>query len=146
LIHGGFVFNLHKLLNFQKVISITSGMRTESSNRGGVNAVSLSSSLIDVGLDVEVLTDLHLVGGVKFFKVSGNEIQSGRNGLNQIITFGPGVNFNQTQSIIASGLRYDYGTGGYFSMHYHIVNFEDKLLPNTKYNLNQWFFVFGLKF
>jgi hypothetical protein len=144
LIRGGFVFNIHKLLNIEKVIAINAGGRTESSVRGGTNAVKLNSALIDLGIDVEVIKDLHLLGGTKLFTVKGNEYTSIRNNLNQIQNW-TGVNFNQQQNTIATGLRYDYGTGGYFSMHYHLVNYKD-LNSSSTYKLNQVFFVFGMKF
>ena len=146
LIRGGFVFNLNQVIKFEKLIAINAGGRMESSTRAGTNPVDLSSTLIDLGLDVEVFKDLHLLGGAKLFNVKGTEVQTGRDELNQIVTFGPGVIFNQTHNIIAAGLRYDYDKVGYFSMHYNKVDFEDKLTPRTNFNLNQWFFVFGLKF
>jgi hypothetical protein len=146
LIRSGATLNIHKLINFEKVIAINGGYRAESSKRGGVDPVHLTSGLIDLGLDVEVLKSLHLLGGMKMFKVSGNEIQSGRNQLNQIYTYSSGVYFNQTQNIIATGLRYDYDKAGYFSVHYNIVKYDDKLTTTNTYNLNQLFFVFGLRF
>ncbi|MCX6180784.1 MAG: hypothetical protein NT150_02495 [Bacteroidetes bacterium] len=143
LIRGGFTFNLHKLLQLEKVIAINGGIRTESSTRGSSN---LASTLIDAGLDVEVMKSLHLLGGVKLFSVKGNETQSGRNELNQIVTFSP-LHFNQTQNIIAAGVRYNYDKAGcFFSMHYHIVNYNDADIAKNKYTMNQLFFVFGLKF
>jgi hypothetical protein len=145
LIRGGFVFNLNKLFEFEKVIAINSGIRMESSKRGGINKVDLSSRLIDLGLDVEVIKDLHLLGGVKMFTVEGSEIQNGRDGLNQVVTFTP-VSYNQNHTIYAAGIRYDYDKAGYFSMHYHMVDYNDDNTPLNKFNLNQWFFVFGLKF
>ncbi len=145
-INGGFVFNLNKLFEFEKLIAINAGIRTESAVRGGTNAINLANSLIDVGLDVEVIKSLHLLGGAKLFQAKGNEVQTGRDGLNQVVSYGPGTKYNQTQKIIVTGLHYDYDAVGYFSMHYHIVNFEDKEIPANKYNLNQWFFVFGFKF
>ncbi|HWZ22436.1 MAG TPA: hypothetical protein VNW06_07255 [Cytophagaceae bacterium] len=146
LIRGGGVFNLSKLLEYEKLIAINFGVKTESSVRGGSNPVNLASSLIDLGLDVEVLNSLHLLGGAKFFNVKGNEIQTQRDAFNQISGYGTGVQFNQTQNIIATGVRYDYDKTGYFSIHYHIVKLNDKLTPSGTYNLNQLFFVFGLKF
>lgn len=145
LIQGGFVFNLNKVLNFEKLIAINAGLRTESSKRGGTNSIDLSSSLIDVGLDVEVIKDLHVLGGAKLFNVKGNEVQASRNQLNQIEKFTP-QEFNQSQTIIAAGLRYDYGQGCYFSAHYHDVSFNDKQTDRNTYKMNQLFFVFGLKF
>jgi hypothetical protein len=147
---GGFVFNLNKLMKFEKTIAINVGFKSESSNRSGTNPVNLSNRLIDVGLDLEVLKSLHLLGGVKLFSVNGNEVTSGRNQVNQISAFTP-VTFDQKQNIIATGLRYDYDKAGYFSMHYHMVkvdqvNFDKHPNTNTNYSLNQLFFVFGLKF
>ncbi|HEY8402922.1 MAG TPA: hypothetical protein VIK89_16770 [Cytophagaceae bacterium] len=146
LIRGGFVFNVNQLIGFEKLIAVNAGIRNESSKRGGTNSLNLSSSLIDLGLDVEVIKDLHLLGGAKFFKVNGMEIQTGRDEVNQIVSYGTGTKFNQQQNIIAAGLRYDYDKAGYFSMHYHIVDFKDKDTALQSYDFNQWFFVFGLKF
>ena len=145
LIQGGFVFNLNKVLNFEKLIAINGGVRTESSKRGGTNVINLSSSLIDAGLDVEVIKDLHLLGGVKIFNVQGAEVQASRNQMNQIITYSS-QQFSQAQTILAAGMRYDYGQGCYFSMHYHNVDFNDKQTNSNTYKMNQLFFVFGLKF
>jgi hypothetical protein len=145
LIRSGFVFNLNKLIDFEKLIAINAGLRTESSNRSGTNPVKLASTTIDLGLDIEVLKSLHVLGGAKLFAVNGNEVQTGRDQFNQIIMFAP-VNFNQTQKILTAGLRYDYDKAAYFSMQYHAVKFNDKSSATNQFNLNQWFFVFGLKF
>ncbi|HSZ72543.1 MAG TPA: hypothetical protein VK750_07680 [Cytophagaceae bacterium] len=146
LIKGGLKFNIHKLLNLKKAIAVNGGIRTESSNRGGINPVSLSSTTYDVGVDIEVIENLHLLGGGKFFSVSGNEIQSVRNSLNQITTYGPTLNFNQKQQVLSVGMRYDLSTGCYFSMNYNKINYNDELNSKNTYNWDQWFFVFGLKF
>jgi hypothetical protein len=146
LIRSGFRFNVNKLMGYEKVIAVNAGLRTESSSRTGTNPVSLASTLIDLGFDVEFLKSLHLLGGFKMFAVKGSEVQTGRNELNQIILFSPGTNFNQRHHVIATGLRYDYDKNCYFSMHYHMLAFDDNETSNNNFNLNQWFFVFGLKF
>ena len=110
------------------------------------NPLSLSSSLIDLGFDVELLKSLHMLGGAKLFTVKGNEIQTERNELNQIVNYSASTNFNQLQNTIATGMRYDYDASGYFSVHYHVVDYNDKATPINNYKLNQLFFVFGLKF
>ena len=145
LIQGGLVFNVNKLFNFEKMIAINGGIRTESSKRGGINTIDLSSSLIDLGLDIEVIKDLHVIGGAKLFNVKGNEVQASRDQWNQITNFAP-AQFNQSQTILAAGLRYDYGQGCYFSAHYHNVDFKDTQTALNTYKMNQLFFAFGLKF
>ena len=146
MIRGGLAFNVNKLISFEKLIAINAGIRTEKSDRKGSNPLGLSSSLIDLGLDIEVLKDLHLLGGAKLFNVKGTEVQAGRDALNQIVAYGPELNFNQTQQTLAAGIRYDYEKVGYFSMHYHVTEYQDKNVPSSKYKLPQLFFVFGLKF
>ncbi|MFN3406041.1 MAG: hypothetical protein ACK40G_18245 [Cytophagaceae bacterium] len=146
MIRGGMVFNVNKLLKMEKKIALHAGYRAESSRRDGTNPVNLSNSLMDLGMSVEVVKNLQLLGGVKLFNVKGEEIQNGRDELNQIVSFGPAANFNESQNIIAAGLRYDYDKSGYFSMHYHLVDFKNGLVPNQNMNMNQMFFVFGLKF
>jgi hypothetical protein len=145
-IQGGFVFNVNKLIDWEKLIAVNAGIRTESSTRGGTNKVSLSSNMIDLGLDIEVLKALHVLGGAKMFAVKGTEVEAGRDELNQIVTFGA-LSTDVTQNSIAAGLRYDYDQAGYFSMQYHMIDYEDKTSAiNNKFKLNQLFFVFGVKF
>jgi hypothetical protein len=145
LIQGGFVLNLNKLFSYEKVIAINGGLRTESSKRGGINQINLASSLVDLGLDVEIIKDLHVLGGAKIFHVQGNEVQSTRDAWNQINSYTP-VTFNQSQTILAAGLRYDFGYGCSFTTQYQSINYSDALTNRVSYKMNQLFFVFGLKF
>lgn len=144
-IRGGLVLNVNKLIGFEKLIAISGGVRTEQSSRVGTNPVEVNTSLLDLGLDVEVLKDLHLLGGTKFFTAKGYEVIAVRDELNQIAGF-LSTTLNETQNIIAAGVRYDYDKAGYFSMHYHTADFIDSASGAYKYKMNQLFFVFGLKF
>jgi hypothetical protein len=144
-IRGGFTFNLNKLIGFEKLIALNAGIRSEKSSRGGTNVVKLQNSVLDLGVDVEVLKDLHLLGGTKFMTSKGYEVLAWRNELNQITSYSP-ITLNGEQNIHAAGVRYDYDKVGYFSMQYHNVEFSDKTGTGYKFTMNQLFFVFGLKF
>lgn len=144
-LQGGAIVNVHEMLGFKKMIMVTAGVQLENSSREGTNAIDLGSSLIDVGLDVEVVKNLHLLGGAKLFSVNGTELQTGRDELNQIVAFSP-VNFDESQSTLAVGLRYDYDKKAYFSMQGNFVNYDDENSATSQFDLNQLFMVFGLKF
>lgn len=144
-LQGGAIVNVHEMLGFKKMIMLTAGVQLENSSREGTNAIDLGSSLIDVGVDLEVVKNLHLLGGAKLFSVKGTELQTGRDELNQIVAFSP-VNFDESQSTLAVGLRYDYDKKAYFSMQGNFVNYEDGNSATSQFDLNQLFMVFGLKF
>ena len=144
-LQGGFVFNINKLVGFEKTIALTSGIRLENSTRGGTNPINLSSSLIDLGLDVEVFKKLHLLTGVKMFAVKGTEVQTGRDEVNQIISFAP-TTFDETQNVYAVGLTYDFDKKAYFSLQSNWVNYEEANVEKSAFDLNQLFIVYGMKF
>lgn len=144
-LQGGFVLNINQLIGFEKTIALTSGIRLENSTRDGATPINLSSSLIDAGLDVEVFKKLHLLTGVKMFKVKGTEAQTGRDELNQIVSF-TAVDFDETQNVCALGLTYDFDKKAYFSLQSNWVNYNEANIENSQFDLNQLFMVYGLKF
>ena len=144
-IRGGFSFNLNKLIGFEKLIAINAGIRTEQSSRSGTNVVKMNNQVLDLGLDIEVLKDLHLLGGMKTQSAKGYEVYALRDELNQITAYVP-VTGDFGQNILAGGIRYDYDKAGYFCMQYQTIEYVNKLTSGYKFNMNQLFFVFGLKF
>lgn len=145
LLTGGLQLNIHKLLDFEKQIILHGGVRMESSTREGANPIDLSSTLIDAGIDAEVFSKFHLLGGVKLFTVSGSEFQTGRDELNQIVSF-TSSNFDESQSVLAFGFKYDYDKKAYFSVQGTLIDYRDVNDNTIDYDFNQFFCVFGLKF
>ncbi|MCX6180604.1 MAG: hypothetical protein NT150_01575 [Bacteroidetes bacterium] len=144
---GGFKFNLHKLLNLEKVITINGGVNFEHTSRTGTqNTIDLTSNTIDGGFVVEVFKSLDVLGGVKFFNATGNEFYSKRDAFNVINTATVTAwNFNYNQSVIAGGLRLRHSKNAFTTLQYNMVNINDKQNA-TKYAVSQLFINYTLIF
>lgn len=147
-VKGGTMFNLHKLLRFEKDIIFTVGARYEQTKRDGSAPVDLKSTLIDLGLTVEVVKHLDILGGIKTINAKGNEFIYTRNIYNQISSANPFTNFNlnQNQFLYSFGARYRFSKNTYFTVNgvSQSVKFEDA--SNRNYKINQIFFNYTMVF
>ena len=147
---GGAMVNVHKLLRFEKDIIFTFGTRYEQTKRNGdsTTSVDLKSTLIDLGLTVEVVKNLDILGGIKTINAKGNEFLYTRNAFNQIEQSNPFTNFNlnQNQFLYSFGARYRFSKNTYFTVNgvSQNVKFEDKYYRN--YKINQIFFNYTMIF
>ncbi|WP_238379357.1 CHU_1277 family cellulose-binding protein [Cytophaga hutchinsonii] len=145
---GGAMVNIHKLLRFEKNIIFTAGARYEKTTRGGVSPVDLQSTLIDLGLTVEVVKNLDLIGGIKTITAKGNEYIYVRNDFNQIRTDNPFSNYklDQSQFLSTFGARYRFSKNTYFTVNgvTQSVKFDDASYNN--YKINQIFFNYTMIF
>jgi hypothetical protein len=153
---GGFTFNVHKLLRYEKLIILTFGDRLEHTTRSGTDKIDLKSNLIDLGLTVEVVKQLDLIGGLKMINATGNEylINNNRNQFNQITYFtgsnsaalNGSMNLGQTQMMYMYGARYRFSKNTYFTINgvSQYVTFANKAYRN--YNIQQIFFNYTMIF
>jgi hypothetical protein len=147
-VKGGAMFNIHKLLRFEKDIIFTVGARYEKTTRAGAAPVDLKSTLIDLGLTVEVVKHLDILGGIKTINAKGNEFIYTRNVYNQIDKSNPFTNFdlNQNQFLYSFGARYRFSKNTYFTVNgvSQSVKFKDE--SNRNYKINQIFFNYTMVF
>ncbi len=144
-IRGGAMLNLHKLLRFEKAIVISGGIRTEKTTRGGVNDITFNSSIIDAGLTVEVVKQLDLIGGYKYLTAKGNEFIAMRDQYNMITSFNSFNDMNESQGLLAYGIRYRFSKNTYFTG--QGISSVNKFSPsNTNYNISQLFLNYTMIF
>lgn len=149
---GGKLY-IDKLIGLEKQLSVQVGFRKESTTRD-VLAVDLSSTLIDFGIDFEVMRSFHVLAGMKKLTASGVEYFLVRNEFNQVTneTFPTNVEYDQSEDILAFGIKYDFSKYASFSMQAQLVNFrndKDSLAALTgasEYDLNQIYFNYTVKF
>jgi len=145
---GGAMVNIHKLLRYEKDIIFTVGARYEQTKRDGAAPVDLTSTLIDLGLTLEVVKNLDVIGGIKTINAKGNEFIYSRNAFNQIEKTNPYSNFNlnQNQLLYSFGARYRFSKNTYFTVNgvSQNVKFEDS--SNQNYKINQIFFNYTMIF
>jgi len=144
-VKGGFMFNAHKLLRFEKSLVLTMGGRYESTQRSGSTPISLQSTLIDLGLTVEIVKQLDLVGGLKTISAKGNEYINSRNQYNEIVSIN-NFNLNQSQLMYSYGVRYRFSKNTYFTVNgiTQQVKFQDTAYRN--YKISQIFFNYTMVF
>jgi hypothetical protein len=147
-VKGGAMFNLHKLLRFEKAIILTAGARYEQTKRSGLAPVNLTSVLIDLGLTVEVVKGLDLLGGIKTINAKGNECVYYRDALNQIDISKSfmNLNLNQNQFLYSFGARYRFSKNTYFTVNGVSQNVKFVDASNRNYTINQIFFNYTMVF
>ncbi len=149
VIQAGAVVNVNRFLGWRKQISLQGSYASESTSRSALK-VDLKSNMIDAGLDVEFLTRLHLLAGIKMFGATGSEWIQKRNQFN-IYEEGADietVTYDQKQSVTAAGLKYNFSNRAFFVAQLQMLSFEDKSVANVdnKYDLTQLYFNYTLNF
>jgi hypothetical protein len=126
---GGFILNIHKLIKWERRVSLNFGMRRENTKRDP--DIRLKSNLWDAGLSLEICRNFDLLFGYKLLKANGNET---------------GISFNHYKDkIIASGLRYRFTSNIFFTAQGHWVRHVNKTRSDD-YKINQLFLNFTMVF
>jgi hypothetical protein len=145
-IKAGASLNAHKLLQFEKHVILTLGFRSEQVKRDGKNTVDLSSSLIDAGLDFEVVEKLDLLFGYKMLAAKGNEFVYARNAYNQTVGAPSNYTVNMSQALISYGARYRFSKNTYFTINGVNQTYKDKDNSNLNFKIDQVFFNYTMVF
>ncbi len=150
VLKAGADFHIHKFINWKKRLIVTTGFRYENTKRAGdsLESVNLNSNLIDLGLEVEVLSKLDVLLGTKLLTASGNEFIAIRNQFNDVINFSNAntANININQSLIAAGLRYRFSANTYLTVQDHLFAYKDANNDLRNYSFNQFLIMFNMSF
>ncbi|MFN3403056.1 MAG: hypothetical protein ACK40G_03105 [Cytophagaceae bacterium] len=145
-IRGGTVLNAGKLLMWEKLLSVNAGFRLENTNRGGVNPIDFKSTLVDAGLNLEIIKNLDIMAGYKYFSAKGNEFILGRDAYNSLTGAPIPVDFDLNESILAGGIRYRFSRNTFFTGQYNMVARNFKNFVDNNYNINQVFLNYTMVF
>lgn len=144
LVKAGAALKLHQLLKLKKMFLITGGFSQENTKRSGNAPITLLSRQIDAGLSKETITNLDILGGYKYISANGNEYLSNRdsdnNSIQQAFTA-----INLRQSTWSAGLRYRFGTTSFLMLTGNWIQ-NNQGNANKRYNINQYFISYILKF
>jgi hypothetical protein len=154
VLKAGADFHIHKFINWKKKIILTTGVRYEKTTRGADSAaigkVDLTSTLIDLGLEIEVVNRLDVLIGAKLLAASGNEYLATRNKYNDINNFSTltaiSTTFNNNQSLLAAGLKYRFSANTYITVQDHLFAYTDGNNSLRNYSFNQFLIMFNMNF
>jgi hypothetical protein len=154
-IKGGTVFNIHKLLQYEKGIMVNFGIRNEQTTLSGPNKINLTSMLMDAGLTLEVYKGLDLMGGYKLITAKGNEVWNVRDanydyvGYTDVVVHNDFYDYNDLdikEGVMAFGMRYRFGKNSYFTAQGHFADFVNNKNKYKNYNINQVFLNYTMIF
>ncbi len=149
VLKAGADFHIHKFINWKKKLIITTGVRYETTKRGGdpIQSIDLTSTLIDLGLEVEVVNRLDVLVGTKFLTATGNEFLAIRNKYNDV-SFSNATTSDITvnQSLLAAGLKYRFSANTYLTVQDHIFAYTDGSNSLRNYSFNQFLIMFNMNF
>jgi hypothetical protein len=143
-VRGGIVFDLTRIFDLNRRVSINAGGKFEQSKRGGAAAIDFHSTLIDAGASIEVLKKVDLLGGVKLLTAKGTEYLTVRDEFNLISSANsfssfPVYTVNFTQNVYTVGARIRFAELSYFTVHYNISSYNTKIDSFYNYNIKQFF-------
>ncbi len=142
---GGFKFNIDQVLNFKKRLNISAGARFENTTRKGSAPIGLTSTLIDLGMEVEVFKQFDLLVGFKTLNAQGNEFINTRDQFNKITSINL-QNIDITENIFSAGFRLRFIENSFFHAAYTISQYSDNTVNDYQYTIDQLFVNFTLKF
>ncbi|MFT5166238.1 MAG: hypothetical protein ACI8P3_001469 [Saprospiraceae bacterium] len=140
--------NFHKMADWDKKLRLTLGYQYEQASRGGVEIekIELSSNLVELGLEAELFSKFELLLGAKLLSAEGTDYVPFIQEFNDVKDF-PGLYVvDDTESLIAAGLKYEFKKGIYMTLQYQ--HFSSQLgadNPND-YDFNQVFVLYNMKF
>lgn len=140
--------NVNKFISYSKNFKITFGYQngnTQRSTDENYSTVKLNSSVIDVGIELEIFKNMDVLAGTKMFNSKGNELIPLRNLYTLIRDFNEHhSDFQQTLNAI--GLRYRFTEKIYLTAQYQMFNLKNKLDEKINYNIQQWMVMYSMKF
>jgi hypothetical protein len=107
--------------------------------------INLSSTLIDLGLSFNIVDQLDLMVGMKYFQAKGNEFMIERNAFNTVQDFRPmDIDFSEFTS--ALGLRYRFSETNHLLVNYQNHNITHRGNAGTNYGISQFNILYRLTF
>jgi hypothetical protein len=145
VVNAGGVVKLGNLLDIDRQIKVTAGVRYENTSRNEGAKVDLASTLVDFGLSAEVAKKVDLLAGVKYFGASGNEFIANRDGFNLVTGF-EGYDIDVNETVFSFGGRIRFSKYQSFNLNYNIAQFVDNNEVNSELSIGQLFFNYTGKF
>lgn len=145
MITGGVEANLSKKLSWDKELILTTGGKIENTSRDGRASVDFGSTVIDAGLQAEVLKNLSLNIGAKLFNASGKEFVATRDRFNGLESFEL-LDLDMSEQVLSAGASYNFNERSALSLDYFNVQSKDNNDDSEDYNIGQVFINYTVTF
>ena len=140
--------HFHKLMQQEKILTLTLGGQYETTNRGGndVQQIDLSSLLLETGVQVELFENFDLLLGLKQLTAEGSDYIPQIVNFNEVRDFPPRYVVDDSEQMLAGGIRYRFKEGIYLSAQWERFSFSRATEPAHDYQINQIFILYNMNF
>jgi hypothetical protein len=147
VVRGGTDVFVNEFLNIKRELKLNLGLQHESTKRKGqeFEQIELNSTFIDAGLAIEMVSDLHLLVGLKMWNAKGNEYIANRDQYNTVISLTP-TTINFVEQIYAAGLKYNFSKKNTLTIQYEVYNIKHANNLGVNYGINHFNLLYSLMF
>jgi hypothetical protein len=147
---AGTILEINKLAKIKKNIVVHCNVRNDATTRegeAGVPSVDLQSTILGLGISVEIVSKFELLSGIEHHTFSGFEFT------NQLNTYGQIINFNEyivdgDQQMWGAGLRWNFSEKTYLMAQFNQLTWNNlnTLDVTPSYNINNFACIYSMKF
>lgn len=149
-IQSNLVVNINKFMeNYDRKLKVTAGMRMESAKRSGAQEfekIELTSNLIDLGAEIELVEKFDLLFGMRLFTSEGFEYLPVRDAATQEVIFFSELDVSMAETMTGAGVRYRFKENTFLTLQWQAFQWEDKLNNFADYDFNQFGIIYSMKF
>jgi hypothetical protein len=138
---------INDFFSWKRRIVFNFGIQHDITRRKGevFEEIKLSSTLIDLGLSFNIVDQLDLMVGTKYFQAKGNEFMIERNAFNAVQDFRP-MDIDYRELTSAFGLRYRFSETNHLLVNYQNHNITHRGNAGTNYGISQFNILYRLTF
>ena len=137
LFKGTFKINFHKLLIWEKELSLSTSSESEFTRRGGeaISSINLFSHQLNISINTELAKKFFIQASYNQFNANGNEFLTQRDNYGNI-TYFTSTQIDQKDHLLSFGMLYKFRENVYANLHYKWwgMNFTDQSYLDYKYN------------
>ena len=139
---------LAPLVGYGRDLGLSLGLQAENTSRGGVEleAIDLTSVIVEAGLAAEVYDRLDVLLGAKARTSSGREYVPRFENFNDVDDFPTPFVTNDDEALLGAGVRYRFGEDIYLTVQYQRYTYSDDEAPEADYALGQVFALYRMLF
>jgi len=145
-LNGAVRFNLSNLTKWKKSESLQVGLAYQQTNRSSdlsFENINLNSLTANVGVELEVVKNLFVLGNVFIMNGSGNEILPERDSEGTIINY-QNYSVDGSETNISGGLRFNFSEDVYLAGIYETNS--NTFIVDRNYTYNQFMVYYIMKF
>ena len=137
ILKGAIKINFHRLLNWEKELSLSASSESELTRRGGeeVSSINLFSHQMNASMNAELVKKFFIQASYKQLNANGNEFLTQRDNYGKI-TYYTSTEIDQKDHMLSFGMLYKIRENVYANLHYNWwgIKFADHPYLDYKYN------------